>query len=88
MSENVLIICPKIFFLKTFGYHYTGQQIIIIIIIKFTWLMAPKRKLNKISYFEEKSKGSSFSNSKKRNKKTEDVLTSIITVLIDMFGII
>ena len=48
--------------------------------------MAPKRKLKQISYYYEKSIGSSLSSSNKRNKKTEDVLASIITVLTDMFN--
>ena len=81
MSENVLIICSKIF-----GYHYTGQQITLI--IKFTWLITPKRKLKQISNYEEKPNGSSLSSSNKRNKKKEDVSTFIITVLTDMFDII
>ena len=50
--------------------------------------MAPKRKLKQTSNYEEKFKGSSISSSNKRNKKTEDVLTSIITVLTDLFDII
>ena len=45
MSENVLIIFAKI--LKIFGYHYKGQ--LITFINKFTWLVAPKRKLKQIS---------------------------------------
>ena len=45
--------------------------------------MAPKRKLKQTSNYEEKPNNSSLSSSNKRNKKTEDVLTSIITVLID-----
>ena len=55
---------------------------IITFIIKFTWLMTPKIKSNQFSNYEEKSNRSSLSSSNKRNKKTEDVLTSIITVLI------
>ena len=51
MSENVLIIFPKIF--KIFGYYYTGQYITFI--IKFTWLVAPKRKLNQISNLKKSS---------------------------------
>ena len=50
--------------------------------------MASKRKLKQISNYEEKSNGLSLSSSDKRNKKTEDALTSIITVLIDRFDII
>ena len=50
--------------------------------------MAPKIKLKQISNYEEKSNGSYLSSSNKKNKKTEDVLTSIITVLTDMFVII
>ena len=56
--------------------------------IKFTWLMASKRKLNKISNYEEKFNDSSLLSSNKRNKKTEIVLISIITVLTDMLDII
>ena len=50
--------------------------------------MASKRKLNKISNYEEKFNDSSLLSSNKRNKKTEIVLISIITVLTDMFDII
>ena len=49
--------------------------------------MALKRKLKQISNNEEKSNGSSLSSINKRNKKTKDVLTFTITILIDMFGI-
>ena len=52
MSEAVLIICPNIF--KIFGYHNTCQ--LITFIIKFSWLMTPKRKLKQISNYVEKSK--------------------------------
>ena len=45
MSENVLIILPKIF--KIFGCRYTDQKITFI--IKFTWFAAPKIKLKQIS---------------------------------------
>ena len=50
--------------------------------------MAPKRKQKQTSNYKEKSNDSSLTSSNKRNKKAEDVLTSIITVLTDMFGII
>ena len=48
--------------------------------------MAPKRNLKQTSNYEEKSNGSFLSSSNKRNKKTEDVLTSIIKILTDMFN--
>ena len=44
MSENILIILPKIF--KIFGCRYTYQKITFI--IKFTWFAAPKSKLKQI----------------------------------------
>ena len=50
--------------------------------------MAPKGKLKQISNYEENFNGSYLSNSNNRNRKTEDVLASIITVLIDIFDII
>ena len=50
--------------------------------------MAPKRKLKQTSNHEEKSNGSSLSSSNIRNKKTEDVLTSVITILTDLFDFI
>ena len=50
--------------------------------------MAPKRKLKQTSNYEEKFNSSSLSSSNKRNKKTEDILTSVITVLTDMLGFI
>ena len=56
--------------------------------IEFTWLMALKRKLKQISNYEEMFNGSSLLSSNKRNKKTEDVLASIITVLTNMFDMI
>ena len=56
--------------------------------------MAPK-KLKQISNYHEKFNGSSLSILNKRNKpknmrtkKTEDILTSIIMILTDMFSII
>ena len=50
--------------------------------------MASKRKLNQTSNYEEKSSSLSLSSSNKRNKKTEDVLASIITVLTDIINFI
>ena len=50
--------------------------------------MTPKRKLKQTTNYEEKSNGSYLSSSKKRNKKTENALTSIIMILTDMFNII
>ena len=50
--------------------------------------MTPKRKLKQISNYEEMSNCSSLSSSNKRNKKTEDVLASVIKVLTEMFDII
>ena len=49
--------------------------------------MASKIKQKQISNNEEKSNGSSLSSSNKRNKKTGDVSTSIITVLAGIFDI-
>ena len=44
-----------------------------------------KKKINSNIKLEEKSNGSSLLSSKKRNRKIEDVLASIITILTDMF---
>ena len=57
--------------------------------IKFTWLIAPKSKLKQTSNLKKSTMAHLYQAQKKRNKKTEDVLTSIIMVLTDdMFGII
>ena len=58
------------------------------LIIWLTWLMAPKRKLKQTSNYKEKWKDSSYQAQIIINKKTEDILTSIITVLTDMLDII